>query len=158
MFTRVVLAIAATAAAVGWTLTATVPAVVDIGLATGLTGAPGTLTVLECHDGGSSRHSRQVCTGSFVYDATGEKAAVRAFSWADPGHVYPAQITNGGDRAGVRGTQGALAALVDLSIGLIFITAVGIALGLRAFRLASAAVIGAVGLVGIAVGTVAQSV
>ncbi|MGA4994282.1 hypothetical protein [Nonomuraea bangladeshensis] len=158
MFTRVFLAIAATAAAVGWTLMRAVPAVVDIGLATGLTGAPGTLTVLECHDGSSSRHSRQVCTGSFVYDATGEKAAVRAFSWADPGHVYPAQITNGGDRAGVRGTQGALAALVDLSLGLILITAVGIALGLRAFHLVNVAAIGAVGLVGIVVGTVAQLV
>ncbi|MEU6727248.1 hypothetical protein ABZ917_26410 [Nonomuraea wenchangensis] len=157
MFIRVLLAIAATAAAVGWTLLGTVPAMVDIGLATGLTGAPGTLTVLECHDGSFSRRSRQVCTGSFVYGATGEEVAVRAFSWADPGHVYPAQITDGGDRAGVRGMQGALAALPDLSLGLIFIAMVGMVLRLRAFHLVNVAVIGAVGLVGTAVGLVAQS-
>ncbi|MEV4838743.1 hypothetical protein AB0K05_29860 [Nonomuraea sp. NPDC049486] len=157
MFTMVVLVVATMVAAVGWTLTATVPALVDIGLATGLTGAPGTLTVQECHDVESSRYGRQVCTGDFVYAATGDKvAAVGAFSWGEPGRVYPAQITSGGDRAGFRGVQGALAALPHVSIDLIFITAAGMALRLRAFRLRNAAAVAAVGLVGIIVGVVAR--
>ncbi|MFF5113708.1 hypothetical protein [Streptosporangium sp. NPDC000509] len=122
-----------TVVTVGWTLGGTVPAVVDIGLATGLTGAPGSLTVLECHSG-SSRTSRQICTGRFVYDATGEEVAVGAFSWAEPGSVYPARITTGRDRAGFWGMKGVLGALFDCVIGLMLITTMGMFLKLRFFR------------------------
>ncbi|MEV4380448.1 hypothetical protein [Streptosporangium sp. NPDC049644] len=157
MFVKVVSLVVVTVATVGWTLTATVPAVVDIGLATGLTGAPGSLTVLECHDLRSSRYGRQICTGRFVYDATGEEVAVGAFSWAEPGSVYPARITTGRDRAGFWGMKGVLAALPFLFIGLVFITVMGMLLRLRFFRGFTLVVIFAVEFAGIAVGIVARA-
>lgn len=157
MVSKIVLFVVVTVATVGWTLTATVPAVVDIGLATGLTGAPGSLTVLECHDVRFSRSSRQICTGRFVYDATGEEVAVGAFSWAEPGSVYPARITARRDRAGFRGMKGVLGALFHFFVGLVFITMMGMSLSLRFFRGFTLVVIFAVEFAGVAVGIVARA-
>lgn len=157
LFIKIGSLVVVTVATVGWTLTATVPAVVDIGLATGLAGAPGSLTVLECHDLRSGRSSRQICTGRFVYDATGEEVAVGAFSWAEPGSVYPARITAGRDRAGFWGMKGVLGALFNFFIGLVFITVMGMLLRLRFFRGFTLVVIFAVESVGVVVGIVARA-
>ncbi|GHE30585.1 hypothetical protein GCM10017673_36590 [Streptosporangium violaceochromogenes] len=157
IFSEVALLVVVTVATVGWTLTATVPAVVDIGLATGLTGAPGSLTVLECHDSRSGRSSRQMCTGRFVYDVTGEEVAVGAFSWAEPGSVYPARITAGRDRAGFWGMKGVLGALFNFFLGLVFVTMTGMLLRLRFFRGFTLVVIFAVEFAGVAVGIVARA-
>ncbi|MEV4382188.1 hypothetical protein [Streptosporangium sp. NPDC049644] len=102
-----------------WNVMETPPAIKEVGIGTGLIGIPGTLTILECTDQSTAKFSRRRCDGDFVYASTGEHVTVRAFSWGTVGEVYPARIADG--QAGYAGARGALAALLDIGTGLLFL-------------------------------------
>ncbi|GGS50521.1 hypothetical protein GCM10010156_06560 [Planobispora rosea] len=90
-------------------------AVGDIKLAAGVTGTPGTLTVVSCEDLGRGRYD---CKGGFAPDGGGAAVPVDASPDSEAGDVTRAQLAPEGDRAVKAGTAGVAAALTLPFLGI----------------------------------------
>ncbi|GLW05217.1 hypothetical protein Misp01_03470 [Microtetraspora sp. NBRC 13810] len=89
-------------------------AVPGLRLAAGVTGVPGTLTVVSCAALGEGRYD---CRGSFAPASGGPAVPVRASPDSTAGDVLPARLAPGGDRAVPAGAAGVLAALALPGVG-----------------------------------------
>ncbi|MFI6817911.1 hypothetical protein ACIBG7_36345 [Nonomuraea sp. NPDC050328] len=88
----------------------------ELQLARGLTGTPGTLTVLSCQALGQGRYD---CKGSFQPAGGGPAVAVDASPDSEAGESFPAQLAPEGDRAVKTGTAGVLGALTVPATGVL---------------------------------------
>jgi hypothetical protein len=110
----------------GWLVVALLPIMAelsDLRLAFGLSGTPGTITVLSCVDSRVADKKRTDCRGEFVpaEQGAGKVTGVRLPPESKEGESFPARLASDGRSAHPTGLKGRLGALTLPALGVAFL-------------------------------------